>query len=294
MMRISYRSAALSTFTVLACSALLALAAPPQRPGPGTEPKPQPRGGPKPPEPNPRGGAQHAGGLPEGTHAKGMVNGFTLAKDSPGDDDTLVGTLSIKPYEKGAKLLTLRVHRDVEYTLGGKKLDPDTAVELLWKGLFVSVTFDVDHPSDPKKKSPTQKALKALDVDTVDLEGTVIEVGEDYVILNAKPIKGDWPDAEPPKAGTTPLVKAVKPRQLKLKSIEKVTRYLNQDRKPTEPGEFAKDQKIEAFAGIGKGKAQGLLLTLQPPLAVHTQESRGPRPPVAPRPPTGGPRKAGG
>jgi hypothetical protein len=117
-------------------------------------------------------------------------------------------------------------------------------------------------------------------------------MGQDYVVLKAKPIKGDWPDAEPPKiGGTAPLVKSAKPRELKLKSLEKVTRYLNQDLRVTEPEEFTVGQKIEAAAGIGKGKTQGLLLNLHPPINLQTAK---PKPTPTPRPPPGKATKPGG
>ncbi|HUN82058.1 MAG TPA: hypothetical protein VMV81_11190 [Phycisphaerae bacterium] len=170
------------------------------------------------------------------------------------------------------------------------------APELLWKGLFVSATFDVDKPTDPKKKAPTQKALKSLSIDSLEIEGTVVEIGDDFIIINAKPLKGDWPDSEPPKNGSAPLAKAVKPRAIKFKTIEKVTRVLNKELRATELGEYTKDEKVEAVVGVGKGKAQGLLLTLHPPVIDHSKEDK--RTAQQPKPiipkNSGGSRKAGG
>ena len=257
----------------------------------------------KPPPPKsapPTGKTEGGRGGTSGSQAKGTVNEYAPAKDSASDDDTLVATLKIQPTEKGAHLVSLRVHNNSEFRIGVAKLDPETAAELLWKGLFVTATYEAE-PANGKKKAPTQKSLKTLNIDLMDLEGTIQEIGNDYMIVSAKPMAGkDWPDAEAPKTGTpsATLAKSVKARALKLKTLDKITQY----RKPgagaagiADPGDFTVGQKVEVTAGIGKGKVQGILGEIRPPVQPNPGEKRetGPRPPAPPKP-SGGTRKPGG
>lgn len=189
------------------------------------------------------------------------------AKD--GKEENLVGELSIRPFEKGGRLLKVKVFRvdEMHVEVGGHQFEIDEFSQILWKGLMVTAEWRY---KDAKERI---KELKSLTFDTFEIEGEIEKIEDGMVIVQAKPKDGkEWPDANATAAPTTiggkgrgaPVKDELRrARKLKLKIMEDVTKYLDAARAESDLNEFAANQKIEAT--IVYGKPNGMLLALKLP-----------------------------
>jgi len=253
----------------------------------------------KPAEP-PKGAEPTRGGAKETGKVKGWIKGFTPAAGT--EEEDLIGTLKFQPEEKGGKVMTLRVHRrdTVEFKFGTEKLDFERFQEFVWPGLYCTAAWGLEPTGDAKKK-PTQKELKGLVLEIVEVRGTLQEITDDSVtVKGCKPLKGDWPDVEPSKgssAGSSPSGKsAIKPRDLKIKTFEKLSAFLNREGKAGDPGEYQVGDPVEVWMAFGKSKAFGIMASVRKAKAEEPgskSEPGRPRQPTLPKPGGGG-RKPGG
>ena len=220
---------------------------------------------------------------------RGYIMNFAPSKDDA--DETLLGYLKFKPLEKKSKIIKLAVHKDEELKIGipNFPLNPEEATENLTKGLFCTATWQPNR--DPKNKS-VKRELKELTLDTLEIEGKIEEIADDFITIKGRPKDGDWPVVEgdgPAKpAGNAPKLAAQK--KIKLKVMADVTKYSDPNDTPLEAADFQVDQSVDAT--IVYGKSQGIIVSLRTPgprtaKAIAPQPSRGGTPP----PPRGGGRR---
>jgi hypothetical protein len=244
----------------------------------------------------PQRGSEPARGGSKGTgNARGWIKGFTPATGS--EEEDLIGTIKFQPEEKGAKVMTLRVHRrdGFEFKLGDVKLDMDRFPEFIWNGLYCTAGWGLEPTGDSKKKA-TQKELRSLVLGIVEVRGTLQEISDDFVTLKGcKPLKGDWPDIESAKSGSSSAKPAVKPRDLKVKTFEKISAFLTKDGKAGDPGEYEAGQPVEVWMAFGKGKTLGIMASVRRATAGEQRSEPEPgRPRPLPPPRQGGGRRGGG
>jgi hypothetical protein len=263
----------------------------------------QPRQGPGSREPTRRPPVRAPGGSEamSGTY-KGYIVKYSPSQDSEVED--LLGLLSVKSDDKETKTLKVRVRRrdGLAINVGASKLDLETAPDVLLKGLYCSVSWEYELTEG--KKKPTQRDLVAITLETMEVEGKVDSVGDDMVILKARPLSGEWPGAhsEPATGGRLGQSEAKLPpiRKIRLKPVENVTKYTNSELKQGDPGDFEPGQEIEATVVFGRAK-EGMILDLRPPGAgpsggglIPFQPGGGRPAPPPPPPRGGGRRKPGG
>jgi hypothetical protein len=265
-------------------SALAQPAQQPTRPGPrGSEPS--------------KGRESTRSGEKSGTptRIRGWVLSYTPTQSG---DETMLGLLKILPEEKGMKVQTLNLVRSAELQIrmDDKKIDVDQLPELLFKNLYCSV--DWIHATTESGKKSTKKVVKTLQFESIDIVGTIEELGDDYIIVRGTPPRGDWPEAggggHPGQTQPTTVARKVKAKKLRLKTMERISIFLNEQNKPGDASEFATGDKVELRCAYGK--SLGILLAVKHPLDVVTQdpnESKATKGPVAP-PPRPTRRKSGG
>ena len=252
----------------------------------------------KPAEPPPRAGPAATG---KGTMVKGWIKGLTAAKNAEHED--LVGVLKFLPDEKNGKVLSLNVYRreGVDFKLGDAKLDFDNLSDMLWAGLYCTVSWAPEASSDPKKKS-NQKQLNTLSLEVIEISGTLEEISDDFIVVKGKPMRGDWPDKESAKVAAPSrsgqAEGPVKSRVLKVKHFEKISRFLNKEGKNGDAGEYQTGDKVDVTMAFGSQKTPGIMAYVR-----HTREGvvgepnpvgkPTPKPPT-PQPGRGPPRKGGG
>lgn len=266
-------------------------------------PKPTGGGGGRPAGGGPKqsGGESKGSGIKESQKPQGFITKFTPAK--PTDPEDVAGSLSIKPIGKDSKTITMVVPREgVDYKIGDTLLDQEAAFELIANGMYCSAGWGFPSTGDDKKKSK-EKRLTSLTFETVEAEGTLEEVGTDFITLKVKPARGDWPDSDADaKATPGSPVKQQRPRSIKMRVSDRVSKFLNQDGKPGDSGDYQNGQKIEVLFVYSKLKGSGVLTTLRHPFIKENAENggraqtpeepkKGPRPPP---PPKGGRRPGGG
>lgn len=265
-------------------------------------PKPTGGGGGRPAGAGPKQPGESKGsGIKESQKPQGFITKFTPAK--PTDPEDVAGTLAIKPIGKDSKTVTMVVPREgVDYKIGDTVLDQDAAFELIATGMYCSAGWGFPDTGDDKKKSK-EKRLTSLTFETVEAEGTLEEVGTDFISLKIKPVRGEWPDADADaKVPPGSPVKQQKPKSIKMRVSDRVSKFLNQDGKPGDSGDYQNGQKIEVLFVYSKSKGSGVLTTLRHPFIkenakdggraqVPEETKKGPRPP-APKP--GGGRTRGG
>lgn len=234
---------------------------------------------------------------------------FTPADEAKTPD--LIGTLTLKPFKNGLKPVTVRIHKqeDASITIGTASFTPDQYPEILSKGLHCSVswTLENDKPTSPKN-------MTAIHFPPVTVIGVVEKVEGDVITLkNALPSDGrNWIDDElanapsamppkPPPSGASnrtppppvkPRERKVKPRKLKLKAMDEVSKITDENSQDIAASDIPPGTKVEVAAIISN--TTGILTTL-----VYTNASAvvntpgiGPRP--GPRPGPGGRGGGGG
>jgi hypothetical protein len=242
-----------------------------------------------------------------GSH-KGQIAKFEPTTSEK--DEDLIGLLTVRPSEKGAKTLKLQVRKDgrLKLEVGGKPFDVEACGELFWKGLYCTVNWAYAD-SELGKAKPSLKELRSITFDSLTVQGKIEEIQGDSVTVRGRPKDNrEWPDATSKEGGggtqrsgkantaASDKTKQVLPKKLKLKIFENVTSFLDAKRQPLEMGEFGVEQPIEAL--VVYGKQQGILVELQ---SLTAEESKKEEPQVGRKPGTGegggntgGPRGRGG
>jgi hypothetical protein len=260
-----------------------------QRPG---------KGGPKPPV-KPSGPKTPSTVGTEPGSVNGQISKFEPAAGDK--DEDLIGTLTIRPTEKGARTLKLLVRKSDNLVIqaGTHKFEPEACAEVFWKGLYCVAVWDWC------KDKSTVKELKSLTFDSMPVEGKIEAVEGEFVTLKVSPSAGrEWPDAESKEASgpasrqgnETAKPKRPVAKKLKLKIFDEVAAFLDGDRKPLDMGDFSVDQTIKAV--VVYGKKDGILVELQSLTATESKEGgqNPPKPsgPTPQQPPGGGPQPRGG
>jgi len=85
----------------------------------------------------------------------GRIIKFKPAKEGE-EDETLLGMLSVRPFQKGKKSLRMSVRRSDTFhiSIGGTKIEGEDALEYLWKGLHCTAGWAFQNPD---KKKPKKK-----------------------------------------------------------------------------------------------------------------------------------------
>jgi len=252
---------------------------------------------------------------PSGPSGAGSGDVMQIVKFTPADEaknPDLIGTLTLKPFRKGMKPVTVRIlkEEDAKISIGSVGFTPDRYAEILTKGLQCNVawTQEGDKPSSPKNMS-------TIGFQPISVIGIVDSVEGDVItIKNALPSDGrNWPDDElasmpaptvprPPTASpsgasrpppTTPRVqpiKKVKMRKLKVRAFEEVAKLTDENNEEISAGDIPVGTKVEVAVILSK--TTGIMTTLAYTNASAVVNKEGPRP-LPPRP-TGGGGPAGG
>lgn len=221
-----------------------------------------------------------------------VVQAFEAVQNGSQEDQ--IGVLKLKPSEKGAKLLVVRVLKKpgVAFRFGPKDMDLETMGEVLQKGMYCLVEWEWEATEGNKK--PKNKDLKVIQVDGIEVEGKVESVEDGFVNLKVRPVNGDWPDAvqKASPRGRSEEIAPVKEKKLHVKLHDALTKYSNNEGKPGDLGDFEPGAKIEAT--VVYARKEGILLHMQPPGTKMSQIGRQPAGPTRPQPPPPPGRKAPG
>ncbi|MBN2563312.1 MAG: hypothetical protein JXQ75_20520 [Phycisphaerae bacterium] len=204
------------------------------------------------------------------------------------EDENLLGVLKVKPIAKDAKMLRLRVRRNEQLSieLAGHQFDLDALEEIPWKGLFCEATWgspDDDSADDEggksKKRKKNQRDLRSLKFETVEVEGKIVSIENDMILLKVKPKDGkEWPDIEAKQAtgsGKAPAKpKKVGQRKLRLRMLDAVTSFEAGNNERLDLGDFEVDQRIEATVTCGMGVKVGIMVKLRAP-DVEAEKAEG-------------------
>jgi hypothetical protein len=231
---------------------------------------------------------------------KGQISKFEPAAGDK--DEELIGTLTVRPTEKGAKTVKMLVRKSDNLVIqaGTHKFEPEACAEVFWKGLYCVAEWDWC------KDKSTVKELKSLTFDSMSVEGKIEAVEGEFVTLKVSPATGrDWPDVVEGKEPSGPASRqgndSAKPKRpltkkLKLKIFDDVAAFLDGDRKPVDMGDFSAEQTIRAV--IVYGKKEGILVELQSLTSTESKEGQPspPKPagPTTRQPPGSGPQPRGG
>lgn len=236
---------------------------------------------------------------------RGQISKYEPVSDEK--DDELVGVLTLKSLDKGAKTLKVQMRRTENFRIqiGGHSIDVESCADLLSKGLCCSANWDW-LPKATDKGKPTVRELRSLTLDTIMVSGVIEEVEGEYITIKARPKdNSDWPDAvakesTTPQRGNESKAKLAVQKKLRLKIVEEVSDFRDAASQSLDLGDFAVEQQIEAV--VVYGKKQGILVELRSLTAAEPKEGdqAGPRRPEqggggGPRPRgRGGPVPRGG
>lgn len=205
--------------------------------------------------------------------------------ENAGDDD-LVGHLIFRPFRKDLKTLRLRVHRKdngFSIRIGDGSFAEDQLQDILSTGLYCTVNWSVeksgeddhgDGRSHKRKRSSRFKKKELVDMtfNPVAVEGKIVEIDGDIVVLRCKPKSGDWPEVAakinpnrpPPKVAPRSSgnrKKKVRLKKLKLKVLEDVTKFSDAANTTIDLGDLEADQPIEA--NVIQGAKTGYLTSIK-------------------------------
>lgn len=277
--------------------------------------------------------AQRPGARPAGTGAGGIApvrptgqpggagagsgDVMRIVKFTPADeakDPDLIGTLTLKPFKAGAKSVTVRMlkQEDAKITIGTASFTPDRYPEILSKGLQCSVSWT---PENDKPTSP--KNMNSINFQTVNVIGIVEKVEGDVITLkNALPSDGrNWIDEEmastpiapptqkppppgsgnrPPPPTVKPQAKKVKPRKIKIKAMEELSKLTDENNQDIAAGDIPPGTKVEV--DVIMSNTTGILTSLAytNANAVVNKDTPGIGPRPGPRPGPGGRGGGGG
>lgn len=237
----------------------------------------------------------------------GTILKYQVAKKEADIEKGVMGYLSVRPFEKGAKMLKLSIFKPddegnggVIVKVGDHQFESDDVSEYFWSGLYCTAGWGFKDENAKVKV----KELRTLTFDTIDIVGKVESVDGDVVVIRATPANGrEWPHLETPTDSRAPASNAPpkKPRQLKVsvKVIEDVSRVVDQENDETSLSSFEAGQMVDAR--IVYSAKTGMLIRMSPP-GVDPNVTR--PPPDQPadddrggdggrKPPPGGTRRGG-
>ena len=212
---------------------------------------------------------QEKTGAPSPGRTEGTIYKFTPAdEDDLKEDEKMVGTLKIRPFEEGARVLTLLVRdtEDLKIMLGDHEFEHDEMTFYFQKHLHVEVDWGYLNP-DSKRKNK-KKELRSLRFQTTEIEAEVEEVRDIGVEVRGVPLnKQQWPGYNPPDRNKPPGTQEeerIIPRTLKLKFIEDITKVRNEENEEADMGDFKEGDKVRVTA-VYAGSKIGMLVALRPP-----------------------------
>ena len=226
-------------------------------------------------------------------HRSGKIVKFKPVKESE-EDEEILGTLMVKPFEKGSKTIKLRVRRseDLQIRVGDHMFDPEEELDIFWKGLHCTAGWNIADP-DARRKI---KELRRLTFDTIEVKGKIREIENELIVIKGVPKNGqNWPDLEAMRKDEqsnrftkNKKKKRIRRRTLKLKVLEDVSKFYDSEKSEVDLEEFQADDEVEATVVVGK---LGMMIALRHPVSAvedeDTGRGRGGRP-GPPRPRGGG------
>ena len=217
-----------------------------------------------------------------------------IVKFTPSDDDEgdLIGTLSLKGYTRSNSSIRLKVFRKDEssISLGSLKIAVDQYAEILAKGVQVDANWEVMERKDgkPHKKitRSTPRQLVNLSFKTVRVQGEIVEVDGDVIIIKVVPQNGmQWPDVQAKEADRsrnrsanvtninfTPRKPKIRSRKLKLRVVDEVSDLHDLESAPIDVGDLEEEQLVEATVIPGYPKI-GYLTALRLVTELHKTET---------------------
>jgi len=233
----------------------------------------------------------------------GTILKFKPAKEAD-QEKGVSGHLTVKPFEKGAKVLRLAVLKPnddgeggVIVKVGEYTFDLEDLSDVFWKGLYCTAGWGYQDESARIKV----KELRLLTLDTIDVVGKVEAIEDELVIIRAVPRDGnDWPHleamnkAKPQAAGAKP--KPIRKIKMKLKLIDDVSKLMDDMKEEATLSYFEPGQEVHAKVVFST--KTGMLIQMSPPIDESKIQERQPEEPPPPReqqPKTrGGGRRASG
>lgn len=185
-------------------------------------------------------------------------------------DGELAGLLSVKPLRKDRKSLKLRVYRKDEMVIhiGSGTFGVDQFSELLTSGVYCTVNWENEEPKEGKKSAHKRKELTSLSLDPLSVEGKVVGVDGDLIILKVKPKNdADWPEVaesinpnRPPKHVSN-AKKKIRYKKLKLKVLPDVVKMLDATQATIGLEDLQEDMPVEAL--VIHGRKTGYLVEIK-------------------------------
>ncbi len=186
-------------------------------------------------------------------------------------DGELAGKLSVRPFRKDRKPLKLRVYRREELiiNIGSGSFGVDQFSEVLMKGVYCTVNWENEEPKEGKKKSRKRPQLLSISLNPIAVEGKVVEVDGDILIIKVKPSNGtDWPEVAAsinPNATSNKRVttkkKRIRNKKLKLKVLPDVVSMVDATIATISLEDLEPDMPIEAQ--VIQGKKTGYLVEIK-------------------------------
>ncbi len=201
----------------------------------------------------------------------GTILKYEVSKKESDIEKGVTGYLTVRPFEKGAKMLKLSIFKPddegnggVIVKVGDHQFESDDVSEYFWSGLYCTAGWGFKDENAKVKV----KELRTLTLDTIDITGKVESVDGDVIVIRATPSNGrEWPHLETPPDSRAPAPNAPpkKPRQLKvsLKLIEDVSRVVDQESDETSLSSFEPGQMVDAR--IVFSSKTGMLVRMSPP-----------------------------
>lgn len=199
----------------------------------------------------------------------------------------IAGYLTVRPFEKKAKLVKLTVFKEneegqpsVSVKVGDHKFEVEDYSQLFWKGLYCTAGWGFKDESAKVKV----KELRTLEFTQLEVSGKILSVEDDTVTIRAVPKNGqNWPhlaaleddSKASTKATAPPKPKPVRQLKIKLKLVEDVSKLLDAEAEEASLSGFEVGQKIEA--SIVFSTKVGMVIKLSPPGVDGT--AAGPPPP---------------
>ncbi|MCZ6682936.1 MAG: hypothetical protein O7B26_07110 [Planctomycetota bacterium] len=186
-------------------------------------------------------------------------------------DGELAGKLSVRPFRKDRKPLKLRVYRREELiiNIGSGSFGVDQFSEVLMKGVYCTVNWENEEPKEGKKKSRKRPQLLSISLNPIAVEGKVVEVDGDILIIKVKPSNGtDWPEIAAsinPNATSNKRVtnrkKRIRNKKLKLKVLPDVVSMVDATNATISLEDLEPDMPIEAQ--VIQGRKTGYLVEIK-------------------------------
>lgn len=214
------------------------------------------------------------------TRPQGSDTGWIIKFQPPRDrdDEDLFGYLRLRPNDKDARTLKLRILRSEPPMVElGKRSDfeAEELPDLLARWLQCTVDWKVENPDS--KRRIKDKMVTRVSFPSLDVEGTIEEIEDDMIVLRARPKNNQpWPGQKEDSPRRNPSqasqVKKVPLRKLKIKLIEDVPTFSDAKSSQLDLVDFEPSQTVEA--GIVYGKRESILLSLKTMTIQNDDDTR--------------------